>query len=131
MPRQAPARSARTRTRKSAVSPVPEVFDAPMPQDKQALIAAHAERRKTHPPGNLFGMYVGVVICTILVLAGWIIALPKSLGADPGQGDGAIEAVKEYGSAFTQSFAEDKPFEASAALIEQMKKQAESAKNER
>lgn len=128
MPRQAPARSARTRSRKSVVASAPEAFDAPAPEDKQALIAAHAERRKTHPPGNVFGMYVGVAICTILVLVGWIIALPKSLGANASQGDGAIEAVKEYGSAFTQSFSNDKPFEASAELIENMKKQAESAK---
>ena len=112
----------------TVVAPAPEAFDAPAPEDKQALIAAHAAHRKTHPPGNIFGMYVGVAICTILVLVGWVIVLPKSFGSSANQGDGAIEAVKEYGSAFTQSFADDKPFEASAELIENMKKQAESAK---
>ncbi len=101
-----------------------------MQEDKYALMAAYAERRKMHPPGNIFGMYVGVAVCTILVLVGWVIALPKSLGATPSQSDGAIAAVKEYGSAFTQSFTDDKPFEASAQLIEHMKKQAESAKNQ-
>jgi hypothetical protein len=114
----------------NAVAETQETVIMSAPEDKYALIAAHAERRKAHPPGNIFGMYVGVAICTILVLVGWVIALPKSLGANAGQGDGAIEAVKEYGSAFTQSFTDDKPFETSAQLIENMKKQAESAKNQ-
>ncbi|MEK7473566.1 MAG: hypothetical protein AAB668_02470 [Patescibacteria group bacterium] len=114
----------------STVSDVPEVFEETSQQDKLTLMAVHAERRKSHPPGNIFGMYLGVAVCTILVLVGWVITLPKSLGSSSNQKDGAIAAVKEYGSAFTKSFANDKPFEASAQLIENMKKQAESAKNE-
>ncbi|KAA0206739.1 hypothetical protein EDM68_01390 [Candidatus Uhrbacteria bacterium] len=108
---------------------MPEAFAMPAPEDKQTLIAAHAERRKAHPPGNLFGMYVGVAVCTILVLVGWAIALPKMLGSTPDKADGAIDAVVQHGSAFTQSFSGDKPFEETAKLIEDMKRQQESAKN--
>jgi hypothetical protein len=128
MPRHAPARSARSRSRKAAVPSEPETFSMPAPEDKRMLIETHAALRRVHPPGNLFGMYVGVAICTILVLVGWAIALPRSLGSSANVSDGAIDAVKEHSSAFTESFSEDKPFEATGQLIEQMKKQASEAK---
>ncbi len=127
MPRHAPARSARSRSRKAAVPSEPEAFAMPAPEDKRMLIETHAARRKAHPPGNLFGMYLGVAICTILVLVGWAIALPKALGSSGARADDAIEAVVQHGSAFTQSFSGDRPFEGTVRLIEDMKRQQESA----
>lgn len=111
MSRQAPARRAPQRTRKplqGGVSLAADVFANPPIDDKRALIEAHTERRATHPVGNVIGMYVGVAICTILILVGWAIALPRTLLAT-GQAkpDAAISAVTENGAAFGGSFSKD------------------------
>lgn len=85
-----------------------ESFAEPPVDEKQALILAHAQRRALHPPGNVFGMYVGVAICAILVLVGWAIALPRTLMANQRpEPDGVIQAVTENGAAFGRSFSGD------------------------
>ncbi len=87
----------------------------------------------THPPGNIFGMYVGVAVCAILVLVGWIIALPRTLGSGaPSKPDAAIEAVRVNGAALGQSFSGDAESIAKAkknteTLIETIKQQTEAA----
>jgi hypothetical protein len=124
MPRKAPAHSLR---------PSKTPTEIPPPDDKQLLIREHAERRMTHPPGNIFGMYVGVAVCIILVLVGWIIALPRTLGSSaPSKPDAAIEAVRVNGAALGQSFSGDaanieRTKKATETLIETIKQQNEAA----
>lgn len=66
-------------------------------------------------------MYVGVAVCVMLVLAGWIIALPRTLASNsPSKPDAALDAVRVNGAALGQSFSGD------AASIEKTKKTAET-----
>lgn len=128
MPRQVPARSARSRGRKPVVQDAaPVALTNIMPDEKHALILDHARRRVAHPPGNVLGMYLGVAICAVLILVGWAIALPKTLNMSGGGGDTAIGAVREHGSQFTRSFADDRSFEGTGRLLESMRQEIESA----
>jgi hypothetical protein len=105
-------------------------FHDPNAEEKQALIRSHTEARTKHPKGNVFGMYVGVAVCVVLVLVGWAIALPKAFGVG-GSPDAAIEAIKENGAALTQSLSRgdslDTGGQETADLIESMKRQSENA----
>jgi hypothetical protein len=131
MPRTAPTRSTRSRSRK-AIASAPESFTHLPVDEKRALIDAHARERKLHPPGNVFGMYLGVAVCAMVVMVGWAIALPRTLAAnDRSNSDQAIEAVVENGSAFGATFSGDKQRIENAAetLIESLKQQSEAAKS--
>lgn len=130
MPRTVPTRSTRTRSRK-AIAPAPESFTHLPVDEKRALIDAHTRERTSHPAGNMFGMYLGVAVCAIMVLAGWAIALPRTLAAnDRSEPDAAIEAVAENGAALGATFSGDKQRieNATESLIESLKQQSEAAK---
>lgn len=130
MPRTVPTRSTRTRARK-AIAPVPESFTHLPVDEKRALIDAHTRARTSHPTGNMFGMYLGVAVCAIMVLAGWAIVLPRTLAANnQAKPDGAIGAVAENGAALGATFSGDKQRLENAAetLIENLKQQNEAAK---
>ena len=129
MPRTVPTRSARPRTRKAA-TPTPESFTHLPVDEKRALIDAHTSARQSHPTGNKFGMYVGVAVCAIMIVAGWAIALPRTLAAnDSNRSDAAIEAVAENGAELGATFSGDKQRIENAAetLIESLKQQSEAA----
>ncbi len=139
MPRQAPARSSRPRSRKAlgveAAPSIPHVSFTELPTDeKRTLIMAHAEQRTKHPAGNVFGMYLGVAVCAILVLVGWAIALPRTLAANQrSEPDAAIRAVQENGAALGASFAGDgeriqRAGKATETLLESIKQQNAAAK---
>lgn len=125
MPRKAPAHSTR---------PSKTLTEIPPTDDKQLLIRSHAERRATHPPGNIFGMYVGVAVCVMLVLVGWIIALPRTLASNAtSKPDAAIEAIRVNGAALGESFSGDaesieQTKKTTETLIETIKQQSEAAK---
>ncbi len=87
----------------------------------------------THPSGNIFGMYVGVAVCVMLVLVGWIIALPRTLGSgESAKPDAALEAIRVNGAALGESFSGDaeniaKAKKTTETLIETIKQQKEAA----
>ncbi|MCK9361415.1 hypothetical protein M0Q28_04280 [Patescibacteria group bacterium] len=125
MPRKAPTRIPRSAAHASFTElPVDE---------KRSLIMAHAEQRMKHPPGNVFGMYVGVAVCAILVLVGWAIALPHTLAANErSEPDAAIQAIQKGGAALGESFSGDaeriqKAEKATETLLETIKRQNEAA----
>lgn len=130
MPRTVPTRSTRSRSRK-AITPAPESFTHLPVDEKRALIEAHARERKLHPPGNAFGMYVGVALCAIVVLVGWAIALPRTLAAnESSEPDAAIQAVAENGAALGATFSGDQARLENTAetLIESLKQQNDAAR---
>lgn len=75
--------------------------------EKQALIHAHAERRVAQPRPSMVGMYVSVALCTVFIIVGWVIALPRIFDATSSKPDAAIQALREGGAALGSSFAEE------------------------
>ncbi|HVM90604.1 MAG TPA: hypothetical protein VMU11_01770 [Verrucomicrobiae bacterium] len=69
MPRPTPLRRRRAA---SAPELTPEAY-------KHELIEAHAKQWHTHPHGSRTAMIIGIVICAVVVVAGWAMTTGKTL----------------------------------------------------
>ena len=67
--------------------------------DKQALIESYAARRVSHGHGARTAMYIGIVICSMVIVAGWALTTGRTLFA-PLHTDPTVTAVANSASIF-------------------------------
>ncbi len=69
-------------------------------QEKQALIRSHAAKRHEHPPGSKLPIYIGIVVCAVIVAGGWALTLPRAFANRNAPADAAIRTVSDNLSVF-------------------------------
>jgi hypothetical protein len=67
--------------------------------DKQALIESYAASRKSHGHGSRTAMYIGIVICAMVVVAGWALTTGRTLFA-PVHPDPTVASITNSASIF-------------------------------
>lgn len=88
MPRLTPLR--RRRVTAPALSPE---------ERKHDLIETHAKQWHHHPHGSRTAMYIAIVICAVVVIAGWALTTGKTLFA-PTAPDPAFAVVSNAATIF-------------------------------
>jgi hypothetical protein len=88
MPRLTPIR--RRRSTAPALSPE---------EQKHELIEAHAAHWHQHPHGSKTAIAIGIVICAMVVVAGWAMTTGRTLFAPAGP-DAAFAAVSNASTVF-------------------------------
>jgi hypothetical protein len=90
MPRPTPLRRRRVSAETANLSPE---------EQKQALIESYATRRASHGHGSRTAMYIGIVICAMVVVAGWALTTGRTLFA-PFHPDPTVTAIANSAQIF-------------------------------